>query len=330
MFIAIEGPDGSGKSSLVSEIHACILKTNPSAKIVTHHKGRPAEETQRHLLNEYVIDLEKNDIFNQIHVADRWHWGEVTYAPIKRPHTNNDGYGLLGKSGWRWVELFMQSRGMAQFFLYEKLDIITARVKSRGDDFVDISELEAIHKAYETASRLANIAETIIPGPDSLDELSAFAFHMIDLATAVARRASFLAKYPQYIGSPRPSILLVGDQRNITEKYGEETILPFMPVNSNSGAFLLSALPDDLWKHVGIINGNEIDSHELASLHKELGSPPIAALGKLAEGALLRTTIHVEDYTVLRHPQYVKRFRHSEQELYGKEIKKVADKKRVR
>jgi hypothetical protein len=330
MFIAIEGADGSGKSSLVSEIISCLEKNHPASRVITHHKGRPAEETKRHLLHEYAISLEKNDIFNEIHVADRWHWGEVTYAPIKRPHTNKDGYGLLGKSGWRWVELFMMSRGMTQFFLYQKLDVITARVKSRGDDFVDVSELETIYNAYDKASKLANVAETIIPGPDSLDDLSAFAFHVIDLATAMARRASFLSKYPQYIGSPMPKVLLIGDQRNITEQYGEETILPFMPVNSNSGDFLLNALSDDLWKHVGIVNGNEIEPHDLVSLHKDLGSPPIAALGKLAERALLKTTIHVEDYTVLRHPQFVKRFRRSEQELYGNEIKKVAERKKRR
>jgi hypothetical protein len=330
MFIAIEGADGSGKSSLVSEILSCISKTNASANVITHHKGRPAEETKRHLLYEYAISLEKNDIFNEIHVADRWHWGEITYAPIKRPHTNKDGYGLLGKSGWRWVELFMMSRGMTQFFLYARIEEITARVKLRGDDFIDVSELEAVYDAYSKAAKMANIAETVIPGPDSLNELSAFAFHMIDLATAVARRASFLSKYPQYIGSPQPKVLLIGDQRNITEEYGEETILPFMPVNSNSGDFLLAALPDDLWKHVGIVNGNEIEPHNLVSLHRELGSPPIAALGKLAERALLKTTIHVDDYTVLRHPQFVKRFRHSEQELYGNEIKKVAERKKRR
>lgn len=329
MFIAIEGPDGAGKSSLVSAIEAELRVQHRDAEIIKHHKGRPPEETRRCLLNEYVISLESADMFNTIHLADRWHWGERTYAPIKRPHTDTDGYGLLGKSGWRWVELFMQSRGMAQFLLYQKLDVITARVMSRGDDFIDVSELEAIYNAYNETAHVAILAETVLLGDSSFDELPGFARHIIGIARATEARSKFLRDFPQYIGSIFPKVLIVGDKRNITEKYGEETGLPFLPVATSSGDFLMSALPDDLWKHVGIVNGNEISSSDLVRLHNSLGRPPIAALGRLAEKAILRTTLHDSDYVTLPHPQFVRRFKNSAHEEYGLAIESVSKKESV-
>jgi len=325
MFIAIEGCDGSGKSSLVAAIKDEILSSNPSAEIVMHHKGRPPQETRRCLLYEYAIDYENVDFASAIHLADRWHWGERTYAPIKRPHTNKDGHGLLGVAGWRWVELFMQSRGMAQFYLYQKPEVIKARIENRGDSFVNLDEIDKIYGAYNsTAKTAALIAETIIPGESSIDNLPEFAKHIIDIATAVSRRAAHLFKYPGYIGVPNPSVLLLGDKRNVVDVYGDETILPFMPVSGNSGEFLLEALPDYLWPKVGIVNANEISATDLVSLHAELGHPPIVALGRMAEKAVLKTSIHVDDYVVMHHPQFVRRFKNSKKHEYGEAIARVS------
>lgn len=331
MFIIIEGCDGSGKSSLINAIDEEISTKYKDvvAMVTKYHKGRPLEETRRHLLHEYAIYFQHVDVQRGFHLADRWHWGERTYAPIKRPHTNTDGYGLLGLAGWRWVELFMQSRGMAQFLLYQKLDTIKSRVAQRGDDFVDVDELESIYDAYKETAGVAILAETIMPGDSSIDMLPGFAAHIVDVASAVAKRAAPLRAFPQYIGAVKPKVLLVGDQRNVTEEHGNETVLPFMPVNGNSGDYLLSALPDSLWKEVGIVNGQEISPSELAELHVTLGSPPIAALGRSAESAILRTTIHVDDYTVLPHPQYVRRFHNSEKESYGMAISSIANRQKV-
>ncbi len=321
MFIAIEGSDGSGKSSLIEAIKTEVYRQRPNAEFITmHHKGRPPEETRECLLNEYVLSLELRDLQNEIHLADRWHWGERTYAPIKRPHTNTDGYGLLGIAGWRWVELFMQSRGMAQFLLYQNLETIKTRVSLRGDDFVDVSELETIYKAYTETSKVAVIAETLLPGNASLDELPAFASHIIDVASTISKRTSFLQKFPQYIGPVKPKILLVGSDREESN-----TVLPFVPFVDSDGEFLLSALPADLWKHVGIVNDQKIDPSDLSDLHKALGSPPIAALGKIAERAILKSTIHIDDYVTIPHPQNVRGYLDVHKKQYGEVILDVSN-----
>ena len=302
MFIAIEGADGAGKSSLIAAIKAQLLAKQPDLVIIDHHKGRPPEETRECLLYEYATSLENTDLCASVHVADRWHWGERTYAPTKRPHTNTDGYGLLGKSGWRWVELFMQSRGMAQFMLFQKLDVIRERVAARGDDYIEMSELEEIYNAYIETSQVAILAETIMPGKTSFESLPYFASHVIDVANAVAARAKWLREYPSYIGPSRPHILLVGDDNDNSE-FANSSNLPFMPVPGSYSEFLFEAFPDNLWKHVGIISTRLISSDELANLHAKLGRPTIVALGAGAERFILKTTVHVDDYVTIRHPR---------------------------
>jgi hypothetical protein len=214
---------------------------------------------------------------------------------------------------------------MAQFWLYQNLAVIKERVAARGDDFVNVAELEDIYDAYVGTSHVAILAETIIPGPASIDQLPGFAEHIIDKAQAISQRAAFLREFPRYIGSVSPKILLVGDERNITEEYGEETILPFMPVANSSGSYLMASLPDNLWREVGIVNGSELEPTELKKLHVALGSPRIVALGRRAEAAILRTTIHVDDYVTIPHPQYARRFRSSELEDYGLQIKRISE-----
>ena len=166
MFIVIEGADGSGKSSLIAEIKSQIQARFPERSVTEFHKGKPEEETLRWVLNEYAISIEKQDWTSRLAIADRWHWGEVTYAPIKRPHTCNDSYGLLGRSGWRWVELFLMSRGVAQFWLYQPLEVLIERINSRGDDFVNTDELARVLEYYSFgAGATARLAGKIQPHP---------------------------------------------------------------------------------------------------------------------------------------------------------------------
>lgn len=324
MFIVIEGTDASGKTSLIeaisNEIHSRFGQT-----AYQFHKGRPEEETRRWALQEYATSLEKIDWSRSFAVADRWHWGEVTYAPLKRPHTNTDGFGLLGQSGWRWVELFMQSRGMAQFWLYQPLDVIQARLSSRGDDFVNVDELGAILSNYGNAAEHSCIIEKLQPAANSLDAISVLAKRIVTIATRVSNAVEDIcAVYPEYIGSPRPHTLLVGDERNITKRYGEETMLPFMPVDGNSGDFLMRALPAPFWKNVGIVNVNDMRNSFL-DLWVTLGMPRIVALGRNAARGIEKSGIENDRFMTLPHPQWVRRFHHADMLEYGIAIQRNAN-----
>jgi gluconate kinase len=323
MFIVIEGTDASGKSSLIDAVHNELKSQYPNKTIHLFHKGRPEEETRRWVLNEYVTKLEDTDWCNAIGLSDRWHWGEATYAPLKRAHTNKDGFGLLGVAGWRWVELFLQSRGVLQVWLYQPLEVIQKRLASRGDDFVNVDELETILGLYQNAAK-HSIHVGIQPEPESLDKVEALAKTIVELAKEHSKDTEMLStRFPKYIGSPKPSALLVGDTRNIKEKYGEETQLPFMPVDGNSGDYLLRALPDEFWKTVGIVNVNDVNE-DIYDLWVSLGRPKIVALGRLAARGLERNGIGNDLFRTLPHPQYVRRFHNKDMVEYGEAIQRNA------
>jgi len=326
MFIIVEGTDASGKSSLLEEVLKQLDKKYPGKQVNFYHKSAPAELSRRFVLNDYVTSVEKFNFSESIAVADRWHWGEIVYSAVKRPETGTgDGYGLLGKAGWRWTELFLQSRGVAQFWLYQPLDVITRRLNARGDDYIKASELEQILGLYEVAAaNSAGLAGRLTPSPDSLDAISHLASHVINRAESFQEDTQELVKFPEYIGQRFPRVLLVGDTRNITKKYGEETILPFMPVDGNSGEFLLTALQSDKWKTIGIANINDMSPERFHALWALLRRPPIVALGRLAEKGLMRAGIPEYQYTVTSHPQHVRRFFNSKKEEYGQAISRIA------
>jgi gluconate kinase len=326
MFIVIEGTDASGKTTLIEAVKNELHARYTESPVIMFHKGKPEEKTRRWVLRDYVTSVERQNWFRQVALSDRWHWGEVTYAPKYRPDTNKDGYGLLGKAGWRWTELFLLSRGVAQFWLYQPLEVIQARLAARGDEFVQVEDLSDILSQYRIAAEQSIGLATVQPDPESLDTVSQLAATIVDSALLVEEQARHLEIFPHYIGSPRPKVLLVGDERNIVKKYGEETTLPFMPVDGNSAEYLLTALPDDLWHQVGIININDGDNkYSFNALWNQLGFPKIIALGRLAEKTLASIPIHENYYTVLPHPQYVRRFFNKTKEEYGQAIKRVAD-----
>jgi hypothetical protein len=325
MFIVIEGTDASGKTSLIAAVEHELQERFATVPMRLFHKGRPEEQTRRWVLKDYVTSIETINWFNKIGLSDRWHWGEVTYAPKFRPSTNKDGYGLLGQAGWRWTELFLMSRGVAQFWLYQPLDVIQRRLEFRGDDFVNVDDLHDILRQYDIACGSSNIISKIEPPADSIDLIPEIAKYIVDNAEQVELMASKLEPFPFYIGNPNPKILLVGDTRNIVKKYGEETKLPFMPVDGNSAEYLLTCMSEELWRAVGIVNINDEGVKEsFLELWQTLGFPRIVVLGRLAEKTLASIPVHEDYYSVLPHPQYVRRFFNKSKEEYGEAILRVA------
>lgn len=169
---------------------------------------------------------------------------------------------------------------------------------SRGDTSCDISQSDDTDK----------IAEALLAEASSLGVI-----------------ATKLKNWPEYIGVPRPRALLIGDRPSISEKYGKVTDLPFAPYTANSGEFLLTAMPEYVFDHIGIVNGTPLAGDRLASLWEALGHPRIIALGRYAEDAATKSGISPARYGVtLRHPQSVKRFANDEKYDYGRAIARCA------
>jgi len=320
MFIIIEGTDASGKSSLIDAINSEVSTCLPERDVLHFHKGKPGEETRRWVLKDYVTSIENYDLSDKIIVSDRWHWGEVTYAPLMRPHTNADGYGLLGQAGWRWTELFLASRGAAQFLLYQPAEVVKSRIAKRGDDYVSISDIDAILDNYVSACGKSIQTNILSPEASSLGDIPKLAKRVVASALDRENAITDLSRFPRYIGPPNPIAILIGDERNIVKRYGEETTLPFMPVDGNSGEFLLTSLPEDSWKYYGILNINEWSPEDFLSLISTLGFPKVIALGRLAEKGLVRSGLPDGTFQVVPHPQFVRRFANSKKHEYGQAI----------
>jgi hypothetical protein len=236
MFIVIEGTDASGKSTLVDAVVSELTGQRSTAGAIQYHKGAPKEFTRKGVLSEYVEDIQDFNWFSATAVADRWHWGEVTYAPIKRRHTNIDGFGLLGVAGWRWTEMFLRARGITQFWLYQPLEIIQQRIRERGDDFVEEHELEHILSLYSYAFDNTMSCIKLQPSNGGLDQVANLARDVISYAKTLQSEVQHLERFTWYIGSPKPKALLVGDERNDET----DTMLPFKPSGANSADYLLN------------------------------------------------------------------------------------------
>lgn len=320
MFISIEGTDASGKTTLTDRVVNVLEKNYPGTRIDRYHKGAPLELTRRWVLEDYVESVADQDWSSRHAVADRWHWGEMTYAPLKRPNTSIDGFGLLGPAGWRWVELFMMSRGMTQFWLYQPLDVVQRRLASRGDDFVSVSELEHVLNLYHAAYKNTASCYKVSP-PDAVHAIDETAAWIIQTAENVARSVEHLRRHRFYIGPAAPKALLVGDERNDET----DTFLPFKPTNLNSGDYLLNALPDETWSQFGIINSADVYGQDIIELYEDLGRPKVIALGRMAEKRLRACTMLDDSYVVLPHPQHVRRFHYRDQIEYGRAINSFAN-----
>lgn len=324
MFIIVEGPDGSGKSSLVQELSRFVAERYPDRRVATLHMGKPVEESRRWCLSNWAVRIENVDFNDEadgvIMIGDRWHWGEVTYAPLKRAHTCKDEYGLLGLPGWRFVELALLSRGAVQFVIKQPVDVLIERVGVRGDDFVNVGELKQISELYDFGIKNAARVEIVTPDPHSLSELPKLAERLVEVALERRDAAAKLSMFKEYIGSHRPSVLLVGDKRNRQDV----TIMPFYPINGNSGEYLLSCLPDPFWKNIGIVNGTEVCGPRLMSLWNVLGQPRVVALGRMAEKSVIKSGLPSSLVNVVPHPQYVRRFHHHDRYEYGLAIERLS------
>jgi hypothetical protein len=159
----------------------------------------------------------------------------------------------------------------------------------------------------------------LAPNGNSIADVPKLAAEVIEEARDKEKAAAKISKHHGYIGSTAPNVLLVGDKRN------DKTVtsLPFMPINGNSGEFLLSCLPDPFWKNIGIVNGEDIQGKPFEQLWVSLGCPKMIALGRMAEKYIKQSGFSEETYSVVPHPQYVRRFHHSDKLEYGKAIARI-------
>jgi len=310
-FAIFEGGDGTGKSSLSEKVALELRRRSGVDQAVQLiHCGPP----QRDVLDEYALDVEGYRPGSGMSiVADRWHLGTLVYAQLYR---DLGPYGELGVAGFRWVEMYLAARGAVAWVVDQEYELVKRRLEIRGEDYLEARHVEWVLERFrDVAAESMLTLSTMSPPEGAQTELVQ---KCIDTAQAAERVAAKLANFPGYVGSPRPHALLVGDRRGGDGPWRTEA--PFMPIPSGSGNYLLNALPEDVWRGVGVINANESD---VPAFLDALGyTPKIVALGRDASDTLLD---HDIAHAGVPHPQYARRFAAKKRDEYGLLIKEAID-----
>ena len=316
MLIIVEGPDCAGKSSLIEELRRRIERRSANDVVHVLKCGPPVG----HPLDEYVVPLlgyRPNDQINANHhvICDRFHWGEAVYPTVFKRDT------LLDGGQWRYIESFLLSRGAFVVHLTASPEVLERRLRHRGDNLVDVSQLRVIRGGFYAIMHntlLPHMVAEIID--DNLPD------NVIQHAEIYARAAAPLNRYTTYVGPSLPHRLLLGDVRGPAFQGGDpiNQIRPaFIPYNVMSGGYLWRALADAPFEYfrdygIGVANACDVDNAD--ELYATLGRPQVTTLGVNSYRCFKGMATQVP------HPQWVRRFHHKriddyrEQLLYGRPV----------
>jgi hypothetical protein len=304
MLIIVEGVDCVRKSTLVQRLTNAIESRHPGGRIESWHAGPPT----KHPLDEYVTPLLDYRPLREHHIiCDRWHLGEAVYPAIFQRSTKFD----LGVQAY--VELFLRSRGALLVHVDASEEDVTACLAQRGDDHVSAEQAPEILKWFRVRASTSLLPTLVVQG-----------FHVSDLAVdMIVNRARILEyavrgldQFTTYVGSRRPSTLLLGDVRHGHVRGTVNPLPAFMPYGATSGHYLLTQLVAtyglQALKHVGIANACDDDDHE--TLWTLLGRPRTVALGRRAQKRTPWASVKTA------HPQFRRRFHHGDGAAYAREI----------
>lgn len=302
--IALEGPDGAGKSTLADAVIKTLKKRYPKDDIEYLHFSQLKQDP----LDEYAFPFEGYEPDSGIHfVCDRFHWGELIYGPLYRSQS------ALSKAAYRWVELYLAARGATTWHVTASLETVQERLQTRGEDYLAPEDVEHVWGRFTAVSTTA----LTMGGTAYTDRWDTW-----DIADAIVNDAAYKDQaaaevfQPEYIGRSLPTVVLVGDAQGNSDP--GITKAPFMPRGGSCGTFLFEALPETWWHQLGIVNANEAD---LAKIYESRFEPTFVALGSNAAKALDALDL---PHGTVPHPQKVRRFNHREQYSYGTLIRQAA------
>lgn len=257
MWVIIEGVDGSGKTTLATAVAELSGAT-------VEHLGPPdpdsGDELDRVIGGPFATYAPGDGIDL---VSDRHHWGPPTYGPIKRPEGDEDGYGELGKAGWRYAELFVESRGGATILVDVDPHVAKMRMAEReaGADYIDSSHVDDVVDRYDWLARgaLTLTARVTLSEPDDTHK-SALA--VVEWARSKELDSAPLAGFKHYVGSTRPRLLVI------------------MPPDRVARLRVVNSFDDDAWRRVGIAS-TAMTEPMFEELYETLDSPAVHGFDKI-------------------------------------------------
>ena len=313
MLVVLEGPDGGGKSTLATRLANHVVSQGKTAFIT--HVGPPLD-LARCPFDEYETELDSLPMAEAIRstkvmvIMDRWHLGEYVYGPVYR------GGSRYTEAGVYHTELALQAKGAVRVMCLPSYPETERRFLGRGDDLIDVADLEELWTRYH--GLLHRFGYWQVTGSEDVGDLVRTLYREA-MASTERMFSPALWSGGTYIGSNRPDVLFVGDERGNGPKGRPDLRRPFTPtLRGSSSEYLLSSLlTAGLRDRVGIVNSRE-ERVDLASLWKSLLHPPVVALGNKASDRL--TAIGLQHRKVY-HPQYMRRFRHGDRFEYAQQLK---------
>lgn len=306
LLIVIEGVDKCGKSTLAAALAERLADT-PGDFTAVRHCSKP----ERHPLEEYEVDLDAYRPGVGMHVIyDRHAWGERVWPTIFGRDTEYTDEMHLH------VELYLRSRGALMIHAVAGAEAIASR---RTEDDLDASKVDlalSLFRDVRRGSFLPCLRYDFAHG-DFEESVNDF----VDGATALEdETAEVFDVTPHWVGTPRPDLLLVGDEPGPTKP--DDQAVPFRPWGGTVGPHLLGLnLP---WHRIALANARsqKYGDTPLWSLWHRLGSPAVVALGNEAKIALLAEGVPAG---AVPHPQWVRRFHYSKLPAYAALIKSAAE-----
>jgi len=292
--IIIEGPDGSGKTSLIR--HLLHTFRWPVCHVV--QPGIPNVEQMAWLAQSGPM------------IFDRFHWSPVIYGEVLRRGPELDGHD------WWMLEGLLLARGYVTVLCVTEIDEMLRNNENEVQLWDSVREYQVVYDLAVEYSRLQDASklptltynyrcqtpEQIVPW---LNE------HVRNPAPV------------GILGSPRPAVWLVGDRRSCSDIYTEH--LPFYTSRhfanrtkglSTAGLYLNCAM--DMvgltWDKVALSNSC---GYDLSYMYSDLGRPKVIALGQAASNRLKKSGI---EHSRVPHPQYYRRFYHRQVAEYGRLI----------
>lgn len=302
--IICEGPDGAGKSTLVSKLRDVIHQRYPGEKVEVLRKRPPVKGS--HPLDEYETPLLSYRPRQGHHIiCDRWSWGEWVYPDVLRRKT------LVDRASWYHIELFLQARGAVVVYVNEPVDVLQRRIIARGDDLIKPFQLPKLSQRYDFVAQTS-----LLPKWETIPHSG----RIVTWAELHERAHTGHSGHVTYVGPRFPNFVLLGDVRHDTF---EGDLRPaFMPYRGTSGHYLLSHLRrEQLRDDVGIMNACDADDVDWFMNQHATHDISYVALGQNAY-AKLRGLGRV--VAGVPHPAYVRRFHHAAGQQYAEAIQRAA------
>lgn len=155
MIICLDGVDGTGKSTLAGDIVRELKERFPDNTVIYKHATQIKQDVYTEYADLFIDYIPGGGVH---YVLDRWHIGEEIYGPLFRKKSEFD------KVSFRWMELFLASKGMRTWLLTQHDSIIKERLEKRGEDFIDVSQAKFIQSEYKRITQhLPTFAKEISP-----------------------------------------------------------------------------------------------------------------------------------------------------------------------